>query len=217
MFAYPEKAAFNKVIPKNLIYKQARPTRRTKDLFVAQVQEMVWRYKLAPDTVNLPAKGGYTEIQVFEITLKDGELAPAVLATIDKAIPYPIIFRLIHEGQVKVVSAYKRPAADGTKNWVVDGLYETAWAELGGEVEPLPVALDMKSLYEQMMLPVIGNQPRKEEALPDMVQRLDQVRRKERELQGLESRLRKEKQFNRKVEINAQIRAVAAELDRLKA
>ena len=216
MFAYPEKAAFNKVLPKNLIYKQARPTKKVKDLFVAQVQEMVWKYKLSPDTVNLPKKGGYSEIQVFEVQLKTDELDPAVLATIDKAIPYPIIFRLFRDGQVKIVSAYKRPAADGTKNWVVDGQFATKWVKGGARAKPLPVALDMKSLYEQMMLPIVGNQPRKDESLSEMVQRLDLVRKKERELQILESRLRKEKQFNRKVEINAEIRTLSAELEKIR-
>ena len=215
MYAYPAKATFNKAIPKNLIYRQARPTRKTRDLFVSQVQEIVWKYKLSPDTVNLPAKGGYTEIQVFEIQLKDGELASVILTTIDKAIPYPIFFRLLHDGQVKVVSAYKRPAADGTKNWVVDGQFETEWVEIGKNTKPLPVALDMKSLYEQMMLSIIGNPARKEESLAQMVERLDLIRKKERELQMLESRLRKEKQFNRKVEINAEIRTLSAELEKI--
>jgi len=130
-FIFPPSALFNKTVPKNLIYKQARPTQKVKDLFVSQVQEIVWKYKLSPDTINLPKKGGYTEIQVFEIQLKTDELAPAVLAAIDKAIPYPIIFRLCRDGQVKVASAYKRPAADGTKKWVVDGLFQTEWTEAG--------------------------------------------------------------------------------------
>ena len=52
MYAYPEKAAFNKVLPKNLIYKQARPTRAVKDLFVSQVKEIVWKYKLFPKSMR---------------------------------------------------------------------------------------------------------------------------------------------------------------------
>ncbi|MEI6892896.1 MAG: DUF4391 domain-containing protein [Pontiella sp.] len=214
-FIFPPSSLFNKVLPKNLIYKEARPTKKVKDLFVLQVKEIVWKYKLSPDTTNLPKKGGYTEIQVFEIQLKTDELAPVVLATIDKAIPYPIIFRLCRDGQIKVASAYKRPAADGTKKWVVDGLFQTEWTKAGTEGTPLPIALNMKTLYEQMMLPILGKEPRNGEQLPDMVQRLDLARKKERELQLLESRLRKEKQFNRKVEINAKIRTLSAELSRL--
>jgi hypothetical protein len=215
VFLYPPKTTFNKVLPKSLIYKEARPSRKVKELFVSQVREIAWKYKLSPDTLNLPAKAGYTEIQVFEIQLKNEELAPAVLSTIDKAIPYPIIFRLCCEGRVKVVAAYKRPAADGTKKWVVDGQFETDWLAAGATAEPLPVALDMKSLYEQMLLPIIGCKARAGEPLPKLVQRLDRARKVERELQKLESQLRKEKQFGRKVEINAEIRTLSAELNQL--
>jgi hypothetical protein len=215
VYAYPEKAAFNKVLPKNLIYKQARPSKKVKDLFVSQVKEIVWRYKLSPDTVNLPKKGDYTEIQIFEIQQKGEELAPSVLETIDKAIPYPIIFRLCHEGRVKAVAAYKRPAADGTKNWVVDGLFETVWRQDNQGVEPLPLALNIKSLYEQMMIPIIGSPPRNGESFSDLVRRLDLARKKERELQLLEGRLHKEKQFDRKVAINAEIRTLTAELKKI--
>lgn len=211
-FIFPPSSLFNKVLPKNLIYKEARPTKKVKELFVSQVKEIVWKYKLSTDTVNLPKKGGYTEIQVFDIQLKTGELAPAVLAAVDKAIPYPIIFRLCRDGQIKMVSAYKRPAADGTKKWVVDGLFETKWTDTNRAEDPLPIALDMKSLYEQMMLSVMGSQPREEESLADLVQRLDRVRKKEMELQNLKNKRRKEKQFNRKVEINAEIRTLSAEL-----
>ena len=38
-----------------------------KDLFVAQVEQIVWQYKLAPETINLPATPGVPEIQVFGI------------------------------------------------------------------------------------------------------------------------------------------------------
>jgi len=216
MFKYPEKARFNKTVPKNLIYKEARPTKKVKGLFVSQVKEIVWKYKLSPDTVNLPKKGGYTEIQVFEIQLKTDELAPAVLATIDKAIPYPIIFRLRRDGQVKVASAYKRPATDGTKNWVVDGLFKTGWLDAEAKGAPLPVALNLQALYEQMMLPILGSQPCNGESLSELVQRLDLVRKKKRDLQRLKSRLLKEKQFNRKVEINAEIRTLSTELSQLR-
>ena len=43
-----------------------------RDRFVSQVSEIVWKYKLAPETVNLPAKLSVQEIQVFEVALKTG-------------------------------------------------------------------------------------------------------------------------------------------------
>ena len=53
LFDYPKSAAFGRVLPKNKIYEHASPSTAVKDLFVRQVEQIVWQYKLAPETVNL--------------------------------------------------------------------------------------------------------------------------------------------------------------------
>ena len=45
-------------------------------------------------TINLPAKPGVPEIEVFEVTLKLPELNHSVLRCIDKAIPLAARFSL---------------------------------------------------------------------------------------------------------------------------
>jgi len=215
MFAYPAKAEFNRVVPKIKIYANAKPSKRVKALFVSQVEEIVWKYKLARDTVNLPPRDGYAEIQVFEISLKDGELDPEVLRVIDRAIPYPLIFRLKHGGLVKMVAAYKRPAADGSNKWVTGAYFETNWSNGAEKPAPLPVALDIKALYEQMLFAYIGLPPRAGETLPELVARVEAIHQCRREIQLLEAKLNKEKQFNRKVAINAELRDLKQELEGL--
>ena len=58
LFAYPKQAEFGRVLPKNKIYEHSGANTRLKDLFVEQVEQIVWRYKLAPETINLAAKPG---------------------------------------------------------------------------------------------------------------------------------------------------------------
>ncbi|HEY3442233.1 MAG TPA: DUF4391 domain-containing protein [Paludibaculum sp.] len=89
MFDYPKQAEFNHVIPKAKIYSFAKPTRAVRDRFVSQVAEIVWKYKLSPETVNLPARHGIQEIQIFAVALKAAELAEDVLRAMDRAIPSP--------------------------------------------------------------------------------------------------------------------------------
>ena len=48
LFAYPKQAEFGRVLPKNKIYEHSGANTRLKDLFVEQVEQIVWRYKLAP-------------------------------------------------------------------------------------------------------------------------------------------------------------------------
>ena len=53
LFAYPQKAAFGRVLPKTKIYQYAGPSTAMKKLFVNQVDQFAWAYKLAPETINI--------------------------------------------------------------------------------------------------------------------------------------------------------------------
>jgi hypothetical protein len=90
MFAYPPQAAFGRKLPKSKIYLHGQPSRRVKDLFVSQVEDIVWAYKLAPETINLAARPGVAEIQIFTIHLRSENVHEDILRTIDKTIVHPI-------------------------------------------------------------------------------------------------------------------------------
>lgn len=212
MFIYPAKAEFNRVLPKVKIYTNAKPSKSVKAKFVSQISEIVWKYKLSPETTNLAARDGFSEIQVFEITLKEQELDTEVLMAIDKAIPYPILYRLLHEGRIKRVAAYKRPAADSSGKWLTGTYFETAWMDATAPAMPLPVALNLKALYEQMLLACIDLPPRAGEKLDVLVERVRMIRKCRRDLRALEAKMNSEKQFNRKVDYNAQVRGLNAQL-----
>lgn len=215
MFAYPKQAEFNRVLPKSKIYVHAKPSKALKDLFVSQIGEIVWKYKLSPETINLPARHGITEIQVFEIALKGEELDEDVLHTIDKAIPFPILFQLTHGDRIRFSCAYKRPSdADSTK-WVIEASFTTDWQPGSQERPSLPVVLDLASLYEHLIRRHLPLPQRLGENLRDQVARYTTIQTKEKECQQLEGRLNREKQFNRKVEMNAALRCLRAELDSL--
>jgi len=212
VFIYPAKAEFNRVLPKIKIYTNSKPSKSVKAKFVSQISEIVWKYKLSPETTNLAARGGFTEIQVFEITLKGPDLATDVLMTIDKAIPYPIFYRLLHEGLVKRVAAYKRPAADSSGKWLTGTYFETDWKDTTAPAMLLPVALNLKALYEQMLLAYIDLPPRSDEKLDVLVERVRMIRKCRRDLRALEEKMKSEKQFNRKVGLNAHVRDLNAQL-----
>jgi len=219
LFAYPRQAEFGRTLPKNKIYEHSGASTRLKDLFVAQVEQIVWRYKLAPETTNLSAKPGVPEIQVFEIRLKTPELHHDVLRCVDSAVQFPIIFELTHglgaEAKTRVVAAYKRPSDVDGAGWVSSAYFESGWIPAPTVREPFPLALDLNSLYEQLLRRLIPLTARSQESLRDLVARAEQVLAKSREVERAEARLAKEKQFNRKVEINSTLRQLRAELEQM--
>ena len=80
----------------------------------------------------------------------------------------------------------------------------------------MPLALDLGGLYEQALHRLIPTPARPQESLADLVARVELLAAKQRELDKAQIRLAKEKQFNRKVEINTQLRKLKTELDQLK-
>jgi hypothetical protein len=215
LFQYPKQAAFGRVLPKKKVYDYAKPSDAVRKKFVAQIDKIVWQYKLAPETVNLPSRSDVPEIQVFTIALKTPELSEDVLRCIDQAIPFPIFYQLTFDDCIKTKAAYKRPNEADTGKWVIDGYFETDWQSSDIERSELPIALDLAGLYEQMLRRLLPLPPRAGEALKAQVERLGQIRIKQKECRKMEARLNKEKQFNRKVELNAQLRQLKHELANL--
>jgi len=212
---YPKQAVFGRTLPKNKIYEHSGANTRLKDLFVEQVEQIVWQYKLAPETINLPARPGVPELQIFSIQLKTSELNLDVLRCIDGAVQFPIIFELSFDGRTKVIAAYKRPNESDTSRWVMSDYFTTAWFPRDCERAAMPLALDLGGLYEQLLHRLIPTPARPRESLADLVVRVELVEAKLREVEKAASRLAKEKQFNRKVEINAHLRQLKKELEEL--
>jgi len=215
LFDFPKSAAFGRVLPKNKIYEHASPSTADKNLFVRQVEQITWQFKLAPETVNLKGTPAVPEIQIFSITLKTSELKYDVLQCIDRAIPFPILFELRYEGKIRAVAAFKRPSDADKSKWVVSDYFESAWQPTKAPRTALPVVFDLEALYARLLAPLLPFPARPGEDLQACVERMEQIRSRQRELDKCEVRLRKEKQFNRKVAINAELRALKQEIKTL--
>lgn len=244
LYDWPRAAAFGRVIPKNKIYEHAGANTGLKDLFVREVDQIVWSHKLAPETVNLAATKQVAEIQIFRITARTASLDRDVLRAIDKAIPFPLIFEVAHGGRVRLAAAYKRQSLNSrgeadSARWVVGDHFQGDWLPEDAPRAALPVALNMGVLYERLLEPLVAGQtarliPGMGEApqtpftpadadadadrpvsLEERIAQAEATERQAREVDRIKARLGREKQFNKRVAINAELRAAKQELERL--
>jgi hypothetical protein len=216
-FDYPKAAAFGRVVPKNRIYEHAGASTALKDLFVTQVDQIVWKFKLAPETINLAATRAVSEIQVFGIGLRTGKLDEEVLRAVDRSIPFPLIFELTWSGKRKAVAAFKRPSEADVAKWVVSEYFATDWAPEDAPRRPLPVALNLGALYDSLLTAMMPVSATTGEDIQARVARMETIRAKTREVERIKARLAREKQFNKRVAINTELRSVKQELERLTA
>lgn len=215
LYNFPSQTAFGKVVSKSKIYENASPGSKVRELFVKQVEKIIWSNKLSPETINLKAKDGVREIQVFNIASKTKVLKHDVLRTIDKAIPSPILFALSYKGKTKYVASYKRKSEVDKKKWVVSSYFETQWFDDSSKHIELPVALDMSALYGAILKSIIPLRAKKNETLNELVIRCDTLEMLKRELGKATARMKRTKQFNRKVEINAELKKLNKKIKEL--
>jgi len=213
---YPAQAAYGRTLPKNKLYGHSRASTRLKNLFVQQVEQIVWQFKLAPETINLPARPAVPEIQVFGIQLKTPELSFDVLRAIDQAVQFPIIFELAHAGRSQVVACHKRPSEADASRWVLSDYFASGWLADPAERGAMPVALHLGGLYEQLLRALLPLPARPHETLSEHVARLATLAAKLREADKTAAKLEKERQFNRKVAINADLRRLQTEVEALR-
>lgn len=214
-FDYPRAAAFGRVVPKTRIYERTGASAALKDLFVTQVDQIVWKFKLAPETINLAATRAVSEIQVFSINLRTNKLDNEVLRAIDRAIPFPLLFELTWSGKQRAVAAFKRPSEVDAAKWVVSEYFATDWEPGDMPRQPLPVALNLGGLYDAILMTMIPVSKAADEDIQTRVARMEAIRAKKREVDRIKGRLAREKQFNKRVAINAELRVARQALERL--
>jgi len=216
LFEYPKAARFGRMVPKSRIFGHTKTNAKLKQLFVDQVDKITWAYKLAPETINLSATKTVAEIQVFEIALRTPELDERVLRAIDKAIAFPILFELTHGGKRKMIAAYKRPNEADSAKWVVSDYFSGKWEPVDSPRKPLPTALDFGALYDKLLGSLIDDEADADQPIAKRVERAEVIAAKKREIARIQARLKREKQFNIRVQINGELREAQAEFEHMK-
>ena len=216
LYQYPEQAKLKRVVPKSRIYEAVGASTALKERFVREVDQIVWSYKLSPETVNLPATKAVPELQVFHLTLKMPDLSNEVLRAIDRAIPFPLIFELEHDGKIQVAAARKRPSEADSGKWVVSDHLRSDWLSGDSSRAPLPVALNLGALYEQILTTLMPIAAAPSEDMDARMERLEAVKAKEREIKQLKTKLKRETQFNIKMTLHGELQEAQAAFEHLK-
>lgn len=213
MLGLPQSTEFNKRIPKQKFYEHITVSPALKKSFVDQIRMIYWRNKVAATTVNLAPGTIVDEVEVFEIKLNSASLDEAVLRQIDREISYHIIFLLEYEGKLQAWTAYKEKMPAANAVFKVGKYYHTEWMT---EAE-LPIRIDglnLDAVYENFVRQIAGDALKADsgESLKASVERDEKKKQLEKQIAVLENKMRREKQLNRQMEMNASIKKLRNEL-----
>ena len=214
----PKSTEFNKKIkiPKQKFYENLEISPALKKIFIEQVDKILWSYKIASSTTNLAGGDLVKEIEVFEVFLKSPNLDDELLRHIDRAVPYHIVFILEYQGRYKACISYKEAATSGNRAFKVNSYYYTDW--LDKQNLPLKLeGLNLDAAYENFVRQIAGKTLQKvaDESLKDSVARSEQKELLQKQILALESKIRKEKQLNKQIQINNELKKLKRDLEEL--
>ena len=220
MIGLPKTTEFNKRIPKQKFYEKINISPALKKDFVEQIKMISWCNKIASTTTNLAEGKEVTEIEVFKIQLTSTEINEAVLYQIDKIVQYHILFLLEYNEMYQAWISFKELGINNSKTTKVEKYYHTKWF-VENDLPLKLEGLNMDAAYENFVEQIRNNSESeikndnwsKNLTLKENIE-LDKKRNKlEKQIAALESKMRKEKQLNRRMEMNAELKKLKKELE----
>lgn len=226
----PDSCFIGNTIYKKLFYENADLSTNDKSLFTDTINKVTWLYCLKPEIINISAYKDevreYPEVEVIEVLLHKDYKLKRIAEIIMRTIPYPmvLIFRL--EGKVKFYVAHQRTnQSDSSKN-TIEEFISTDWLESDSALfDKLDIKqmrftnfyalysdiVDTISIYNlSTIIPtddnITGAEARELSA---------QIEDIEQEITSLRAKLKKETQFNRKMELNIEIKRLEQNKNKL--
>ena len=199
IYQYPARTLVDKLIPKSKFYSEGGANTRVERLFIEQIESIYWANKLSSATMNIESQEDLREVQIFSVNARVEMLDIEIFRYIDKLIPSPIIFEVYFQDKVKVVAAYKRLNQADKSKVVIGDYFQTEWLPI--ERQDLPLFLRLSELYEFLISQLLPNKTNAT-SLADKMRLNQEIAMLEMRIKQLEQQLKREKQFNRKAELN---------------
>jgi hypothetical protein len=238
----PPEARVDQRVPKKLLLEQGASTTADKRQIQGGLDELFWVAALKPTNIAVPAFRDdvreYLEIAVLTATLRSTAKPTRLVELIHRAIPYPVVLVAAQGETVNLSLAHKRWSHGETGEVVIEDVHRTGplrpdslTAEEASFIASLSVSnlpnRDMFTIYQGWIDRVAALKvaqitgtfvpPVSSERSMALREGLDSHARLQRDLTALRTQAKKEKQINRRVELNLEIKRKEAELASLAA
>ena len=195
----PKTCEVNRFVAKKKFYEHTNMSETVKNSFINDIEKITWDYKLATDTLNLSKTDNVIEIEIFTINLSNKTIPNSALKVINKSIPYKILFNLICDND------YCYALIEN------DSIYNTNWNE---EIDFQFNGLNLENVWNNIIKQVIKETDNNSsiDVILDNKNKIDELKSK---INKLKIQADREKQFNRQIELDHEIKKLNKELEEL--
>lgn len=195
----PKTCEVNRFVAKKKFYEHTNMSETIKSSFVNDIEKITWDYKLAPDTLNLSKTDNVIEIEIFTINLSSRNIPNSVLKVINKSIPYKILFNLICDDDFCYALIEN------------DTIYNTDWNE---NIVFQFNGLNLEIVWNNIIKEVI-NETNNNSSINEILDNKNKIDELKNKINKLKLQADREKQFNRQIEIDHEIKKLNKELEEL--
>lgn len=232
MLGLPEGTRFEQKIPKQKFYNLPAITSEIRRFFIDYVKGIQWAHKLSPSTMTIGHGERVDEIEVIHITLSQlpqtEVMLRDILQWIDRHIFYHVLFVVTCESKEQMWASYKdtklanSTGAENSRGRQANAVkihryYHNSWETMGTR-NLLIEGFTMDEVYDSFLRQIAEGKldaAEEGESIEISVERNAKRQQLEKKIQALTNKMRREKQFNRQVEIKHQIKKLRGELERL--
>lgn len=234
----PEECFLGKRIYKKFFYENVKLGVTDKKAFREDIDNIIWQYTLKPTTISIRSfkndQREYLEIAVLQVNLKTMNRAKRIAEIVHRAIPYPVFLVFSKENNCALSIAHKRFSQAEADAIVAEDFQLTDWINLSEPAEIQKEFLRSMSLsemphthyfalYSAMMARITAlncarftSVYRIEEDTKyreEQKELLETCRVMEGQIATYKVAVKKEMQFNRKVELNMELKKAEKKLD----
>jgi hypothetical protein len=237
----PPSALVEQRVPKKLLLEHGAPTAADKRQIQDGIEEIIWVAALKPTNIGVPAFQDavreYLEIAVLTVELRLVAKPARLIELIHRAIPYPLVLATVQGEAVTLSLAHKRWSQGEAGKVVIEDVRQVnlSSAALSPDaptnqedaflaslaVSRLPAG-DLFVLYDGILARLAALEASRITgafALPEsggdasaLQEGLDRHAKLQRDLEQLRAKAGKERQMNRRVELNVEIQRLQSEI-----
>ncbi len=209
MIEFPKSTVVNKVVPKTAFYKHLDISTKFKRYFVNDIEQIVWAYKFAPSTLNVTDGKEIHEIAIFRVKLKTMECPKDMFIFLDNNIPRHTIFVIDYNDNECLLINYKEFTPSNTEHpYKVIRTCLTNWKS-PNDVSLKIEGTSMDVIYENLFRQIAGDKIiEKDKSLREDIETTQQQEKLMKEIEMLKSRLKNEKQPQKKFVLHNKIKEI---------
>jgi hypothetical protein len=193
MLNLPEITELHKPLPKTQIYKKFQFSNAQQTKFDADISRIDIVNEVSSRTIPSIQQGKkINSIYVLSVTLKTKDYDSKNIEKISKIIPQNLVFALQYEEEIQLAVFYE-------KIFVTEWMHESkAKLELKG--------FNFDEVWENIIKQIEGGEWDSNLSLSENIELKEKQEKLKKEIDVLKKKMKNEKQFNRQIEIKAEIR-----------